>query len=113
MKEIKAILQPHMLNRVMDALHNCEHFPGATISDCQGQGRGGGAGGHYEPTQESIFFVKKVQLAIFCSDQACEHLVALIRKTARTGNPGDGIVVIADLERVARIRTDQEQDEAV
>lgn len=46
MKEIKAIIQPHMLTRVMDALHALPHFPGVTVSDCQGQGRGRGAGGH-------------------------------------------------------------------
>lgn len=113
MKEIKAIIQPHMLNRVMDALHNCEHFPGVTINDCQGQGRGRGKGGHFEPTQESIFFAKKVKLELFCSDSVCDHLVDVIRKAAHTGNPGDGVVMVADLVRVARIRTDQEQDEAV
>jgi nitrogen regulatory protein P-II 1 len=97
----------------MDALHNCEHFPGVTISDCQGQGRGSGKGGHYEPTQESIFFAKKVKLEIYCADAVCDHLVGVIRKAAHTGNPGDGLIAVADLARVARTRTDQEQDEAV
>lgn len=113
MKEIKAIVQPHMLAKVMDALHNCEHFPGATISDCQGQGRGRGRGGHYEATQETIFFAKKVKLEIYCSDGVCDHLVDVIRKAAHTGNAGDGLIAVADLSRVARIRTGQEQDEAV
>ena len=113
MKEIKAILQPHMLTKVMDALHNCEHFPGATISDCQGEGRGRGSGGHYEATQESIFFAKKVKLEVFCSDKVCDHLVDVIRKAAHTGNPGDGIIAVHDLSRVTRVRTQQEQDEAV
>ncbi|WP_428937742.1 P-II family nitrogen regulator [Fontivita pretiosa] len=113
MKEIKAIIQPHMLSKVMDALHNCEHFPGATISDCQGQSRGRGKGGHYEPTAESIFFAKKVKLEIVCSDNVCDQLVGVVQKAAHTGNPGDGLIVVADLTRVARIRTAQEQDEAV
>jgi nitrogen regulatory protein PII len=38
MKEIKAIIQPHMLTKVMEALHALPHFPGITISDCRGQG---------------------------------------------------------------------------
>jgi nitrogen regulatory protein P-II 1 len=113
MKEIRAIIQPHLLNKVMDALHNCEHFPGVTISDCQGQGRGRGAGGHYEATPETIFLGKKVKLEVFCGDDVCDHLVGVIRKAARTGNPGDGVIMVADLRRVARIRTDQEQDQAV
>ncbi len=113
MKEIKAIIQPHMLNKVMDALHECEHFPGVTIGDCQGQGRGRGKGGHFEPNQETIFYAKKVKLEMFCSDAACDHLVGVIRKAAHTGNSGDGIIMVADLSRLIRIRTGQEQDEAV
>ena len=113
MKEIKAIIQPHMLSKVMDALHNSEHFPGVTISDCQGQGRGSGKGGHFEPTQESIFFAKKVKLELFCADSVCDHLIGVIQKAAHTGNPGDGIVMVVDLPRVVRVRSGQEQDEAV
>jgi nitrogen regulatory protein P-II 1 len=113
MKEIKAIIQPHMLPRVMDALHAVPHFPGATVSDCQGQGRGRGAGGHYEPAEDTIFYAKKVRLEIFCADGICSQLVDVIRKAAHTGRPGDGLIVVIDVERVVRIRTGQEQDQAL
>ena len=113
MKEIKTIIQPHMLNRVLDALHACEHFPGVTISDCQGQGRGRGKGGHYEATDDTIFFAKKVKLEMTCTDTVCDHLVAVIRKAAHTGNPGDGLITVAAVDRVLRIRTDEIQDDAV
>lgn len=113
MKELKAIIQPHMLAKVMDALHNFEHFPGATISDCQGQGRGRGKHGHFEATADTVFYAKKVILEIVCSDGVCADLVAIVRKAAHTGNPGDGIIFVSDLGWVGRIRTDQEQDDAV
>ena len=113
MKEIKAIVQPHMLSKVMAALHACEHFPGVTISDCQGQGRGRGAGGHFEATQETIFFAKKVKLEMFCADDVSEHLIEVIQKAAHTGNSGDGVIMVADRPRVVRIRSGQQQDEAV
>ena len=113
MKEIKAIIQPHMLQRVMAALHELPHFPGVTVSDCQGQGRGHGAGGHFEATPESIFFIKRLKLEIFCADTIAEELVRIIQRTAHTGNQGDGVIMVADLDRVTRIRTGQEQDEAV
>lgn len=113
MKEIKAIIQPHMLSKVIDALHGCEHFPGVTISDCQGQGRGSGKGGHFEATQETIFFAKKVKLEILCADAVSDHLVSVISKAARTGNPGDGVITVAELARMIRVRSGQEQDEAV
>ncbi len=113
MKEIKAILQPHVLDRVLTALHGLSHFPGVTVSDCQGQGRGRGKGGAFRADEDTIFFSKKSKLEIFCADDVCDSLVDTIAKVAHTGNPGDGIIMIADLSRVVRIRTGQAQDEAV
>ena len=113
MKEIKVIIQPHMLNKVLDALHGCEHFPGVTISDCQGQGRGRGAGGHFEPTPDTIFLAKKVKLEMFCSDDVSDHLIGVIRKAAHTGRPGDGILVVRDLSHVLKLRTGEENDKAL
>ena len=113
MKEIKAIIQPHMLSKVMQALHALPHFPGVTVSDCQGQGRGSGAGGHFEATQESVFFAKKLKLELVCADAICDELVAVIQRAAHTGNPGDGVVMVVDLPRVVRIRSGAEQEEAV
>jgi nitrogen regulatory protein P-II 1 len=113
MKEIKAIIQSHVLGKVMERLHRLPHFSGATVSDCQGQGRGRGTGGHYVPTEDTIFFQKRVKLELFCSDAAAEEVVRTIREAAHTGNSGDGIVTVADLDQVVRIRTGQEQEEAV
>lgn len=113
MKEIKAIIQPHMLGKVIEALHALPRFPGVTISECHGQGRGRGKGGQYMPTEESIYFHERTKLEICCDDAACDELVALIRRTARTGNPGDGMITVADLTRVVRVRTGEEYQEAV
>jgi nitrogen regulatory protein P-II 1 len=112
-KEIKAIVQTHILPRVMETLHELPHFPGATISDCQGQGRGAGAGGRFEATEASIYFVRRTKLEIFCSDEAVDDLVKAIQVAARTGNPGDGLILVADVTRVVRIRNGQEQNDAV
>lgn len=113
MKEIKAILQPHALDRVMSALHLLPHFPGVTVSDCQGQGRGRGAGHRFLPDNEAVFFKRRCKLEIFCGDDACDEIVSVIQSAAHSGNPGDGVIMVADLARVVRIRTGEEQDEAV
>jgi nitrogen regulatory protein P-II 1 len=84
-----------------------------TVSDCQGQGRGGGKGGRYVPDEESIYFSKKTKLELFCSDAACDELVEVIKAAAHTGNPGDGIIIVVDLPRVVRVRTGDENDRAV
>lgn len=113
MKEIKAIVQPHMLQKIMDALHALPHFPGLTVSDCQGQGRGRGPGGHFEAATDTIFFTKKTKLEMFCDDHLADELVSIIQRAAHTGNPGDGIIMVVDLPRVVKIRTGAQQDQAV
>ena len=113
MKEIKAINQPHMLERVMQSLHELPHFSGVTVSECQGQARGAGPHGHYVATEQTIFFEPRTKLEMFCTDAVYEEVVRTIRQAAHTGNPGDGIIMVADLDQVVRIRTGEEQDEAV
>jgi nitrogen regulatory protein P-II 1 len=111
-KEIKAIIQPHMLDKVMLALRSLPHFPGVTVSDCHGQGRGRGPGGHYQPGQRDVFFAKQVKLEVFCDDAICEELVEAIRLNSHTGNSGDGIIMVADLPHVVRIRTGEREKDA-
>jgi nitrogen regulatory protein P-II 1 len=113
MKEIKAVIQSHMFTKVMESLHAIPHFPGATVSECEGQGRGRGTGGKYVPTVQSIFLSKMTKLEVICSDEICDELVRAIQHAAHTGNPGDGLVVVMDVARAVRIRTGQEQDAAV
>lgn len=113
MKEITAVIRPHMSSKVMDALHALPHFPGITINDCQGQGRGEGAGGHFEATSENVFFTERLRLEMVCSDSAADGLVEIIQAAAHTGNPGDGIITVADLSSAVRIRTGQAQEGAV
>ena len=113
MKEIVAIIQPFMLRKVMEALHGLPHFPGVTVSDVRGQGRGRGASGAFMITEDSIDYYSQVKLEMYCSDEHAVEMAKLIEKTARTGNDGDGIVVISDVDRVLRIRTGETQENAV
>ncbi len=113
MKEIKAVVQPHMLTKVIDALHALPHFPGMTVSDCLGQGRGLGAGGQYVATEKTFGFHKMTKVELLCSDAAVGEIVQVIQQAAHTGNPGDGMIMVVDLVGVVRIRTGQEQDQAV
>lgn len=113
MKQIIAIIKPHMLNRVLKTLHECEHFPGVTISDCAGSGRGRGVGGRYVAAADTLFLEPHKRVEILCSDPSADLLVQLLRESAHTGHPGDGMIAVHDLDRVVRIHTGQEQDDAV
>jgi nitrogen regulatory protein P-II 1 len=112
-KEIKAIIQPHMLSRVMRALHALPHFPGVTVTPARGQGRGRGAGGAFKVTEDGIDYHNKVALDVYCSEAVAAEIADAIRRAAHTGLEGDGLIVVADVERVIRIRTGESQEQAV
>jgi nitrogen regulatory protein P-II 1 len=113
MKKIEAIIDPEMLSRVISALHALEHFPGVTVSDAQGQGRGEGPGGKYVPHGPSWAFAKKTRLEILCTDADCDRLVDIISTAARLGEATHGIIAVMALEHVVRTRTGQQKDEAL
>jgi nitrogen regulatory protein P-II 1 len=113
MKKIEAIIDPEMLSRVLTAMHALDHFPGITVSDCQGQGRGEGPGGKYVPRGPSWAFARKTQIEVFCNDSEVDRLVTLISNAARMGDATRGIIAVIPLERVVRTRSGQEQEEAL
>jgi nitrogen regulatory protein P-II 1 len=113
MKEIKAIVQPHMVGKVMEALHALKHFPGATVTEVSGHGRGRGAGGQYQATLDTIYPKRKTRIEVVCDDASCDTLVKAIQTAAHTGNAGDGVVWVNSIDRVVRIRTGVEQEDAV
>lgn len=112
MKEIKAIVHSNMLQHVLKALHALPHVNGVTVSDCRGQGRGGGTE-EPPPAEQVLGFASKTKLEIFCDDEHVEQLVETIRAATHTGRPGGGIITVADLPLVVRIRTGERQEDAV
>ena len=112
MQQVTAIIHPHRLRPVIDALHTLSHFPGVTVTRVNGQGRGRGKGGKFLPDAENIFFHERCRLEIICNDSAGEEITRLIRDAAHTGNPGDGIVTVTQLALVLRIRTGELQADA-
>jgi nitrogen regulatory protein P-II 1 len=113
MKEIKAIIHPHMVSKVVLALHEIEHFPGFTLLDARGQGRGRGAGGAYVVTENDIDYHRKVVMVVVCSDEIAPTIAETIRNAAHTGHKGDGIIIVGELADVIRIRTGEQNDLAV
>jgi len=113
MKEIKAIIQPHMVSKVVRALHELPHFPGLTVLEARGQGRGRGAGGSYKITEDDIDYHPKAVLEVVCADTLAAEITRTIQQTAHTGNKGDGIITVRELTEVVRIRTGEQQEKAV
>ena len=113
MKQVKAIIKPHMSSKVIAALHELPHFPGLTLFEVSGQGRGSGPGGAYECKVENIFENKRRVIEVICADDLADGIAKTIRQAAHTGTQGDGLIVITNIADVIRIRSDERQEKAV
>ena len=113
MKEIKAIIQPFMLDNVLLALDAIAELPGLTVSQVLGWGKARGATVD-EPVREAGHsFAKKTKLEIVVADELAPRVVQAIVETARSGRPGDGKIFVSDVEQVVRIRTGERDEEAL
>jgi nitrogen regulatory protein P-II 1 len=113
MKQVTAIIQPHMLAKVERALHELPHFPGFTVLRAKGHGRGRAADHAYHATEWDMHEHDKLLLLIFCSDQLAPQIVETIRENAHTGLPGDGLIAASEVAQVMRIRTGEHGEDAV
>ncbi|MEI7767481.1 MAG: P-II family nitrogen regulator [Phycisphaerae bacterium] len=117
MKWIVAIIQPHRLEAVKQALTEVEVFR-LTVSDVQGYGRQKGHTEYFRGQPMQVNLIRKVRLDIAVNDNFVQPTVDAIIKGARsgTGNKGqigDGKVFVLPLERVVRISDGTDGTEAI
>lgn len=108
MKEIKAFIQPFMLSKITKALEEIPEFPGMSVSDVRGFGRG-----KLEKGITIVEYVPKVKIEIVAKDEMVDRIVETIERYAHTGNLGDGKIFVLDVERAVRIRTGEKDEEAI
>ena len=112
MKKIEAIIKPFKLTEVKDAiLKNGVH--GMTISEVKGFGRQRGHKEIYRGAEYIVDFVPKVKMEIFVSDDMVSNIVETIKENANTNQIGDGKIFILPVEKAIRIRTGEEDDDAL
>jgi len=113
MKKIEAIIKPFKLEDVKDALIE-SGIEGMTISEVKGYGRQQGHAELYRGAEYIVEFIPKVKIEIVVSNQEYADLVVnTIMHTANTGKIGDGKIFISDIEKSIRIRTGEEDEEAL
>ena len=112
MKYIIAIIQPHMLEEVKQALEDVE-VNLMTVSNVLGRGRQKGLTEYYRGAKEVGSLLKKIKLEIAVNEDFVEPTVNAIIKSARSGEVGDGKIFILDLPGVIRIRTGERGSAAI
>ena len=112
MKLVLAIVKPHRLDEVKEALREIG-VRGLTAVEAQGFGRQRGHTEIYRGAEYQVDFVPKVQVEIMAEDHEVDGIVDAIMKAARTGKIGDGKVFVLPADQVYRIRTGEMGPDAV
>ena len=112
MKLIKAIIRKEKLNEVLEALFKAE-VQGISVSTVRGHGGESETLETYRGSTVKMGLTEKVQLEIGVSDHFVDITVDTILKSARTGEVGDGKIFVMPVERVYRIRTGENDENAV
>ena len=106
MKRIEAIIQPHKLDDVREAL-KAIGVDGMTIYDVRGHGRQKGHKEVYRGHEYEVDLLPKSKIEIVIASDRVEESVNAIVEAARTGKIGDGKVFIYPIEEAIRIRSNE------
>jgi nitrogen regulatory protein PII len=112
MKKIEAVIKPHKLDEVKEALHALG-VTGMTAYDVKGFGRQKGHTEVYRGNEYTIDFVPKTKIELVVSDEMASKVEQAIVDAARTDKIGDGKVFTFDCVGAVRIRTGERGDEAL
>jgi nitrogen regulatory protein P-II 1 len=112
MKKIEAIIKPFKLDDVREALADID-ITGMTVSEVKGFGRQKGHTELYRGAEYMVDFLPKVKIELVVRTEDVERCIEAIMNTAQTGKIGDGKIFVTPVERVIRIRTGEEDNEAI
>jgi nitrogen regulatory protein P-II 1 len=112
MKKIEAIIRPHKLDEVREALLEAG-FRGMTILEVKGVGRQKGHTEVYRGSEYQVDFLPKIKLELVVTDSRLDDALSIILKVAKTGQVGDGKIFVLPAEEVIRVRTEESGEEAL
>ncbi|MFH7325541.1 P-II family nitrogen regulator [Desulfurivibrio sp. C05AmB] len=112
MKKVEAIIKPFKLDAVKEAL-TVLGIQGMTVTEVKGFGRQKGHTEIYRGAEYVVDFVAKVKVEIVVASEQVGQVVDTIVKTARNGTIGDGKIFVLPVESVCRIRTGEQDQDAI
>ncbi len=112
MKKIEAIIKPFKLEDVKDALAEIG-ITGMTVTEVKGYGTQKGHSELYRGAEYVVDFLPKIKMEMIVSEDMVEKTTSTIVEVARTGKIGDGKIFVSDIEKIIRIRTGEEDIEAI
>lgn len=112
MKKIEAIIQPHKLDEVKEALKGIG-VDGMTILEVRGHGRQKGHKEVYRGMEYQVDLLPKIKIEMVIPDARLDEITQTLAASARTGKLGDGKIFISDVQDAIRIRNDDTGEAAL
>ena len=112
MKKIEAIIKPFKLEDVKEALTEAG-ITGMTVSDVKGYGRQQGHSELYRGAEYVVDFLPKIKIELIVAEADVDSTINIIIEAAKTGKIGDGKIFVSPVEKIVRIRTGEEDEEAI
>lgn len=112
MKLLTAVLKPHRLDEVKEALR-AFGVDGLTVTEASGYGRQRGHTEVYRGAEYTVDLVPKVRIEVLVEDEDAEQLTEIVVQAARTGKIGDGKVWVLPVETAVRVRTGERGPDAL
>lgn len=112
MKKIEAIIQPHKLEDVKEALKSIG-VDGMTITEVRGHGRQKGHKEVYRGMEYQVDLLPKVKVELVIADTRQDEVLRTLTTAARTGKIGDGKIFVYNVADAIRIRNDDRGDAAL
>lgn len=112
MKKIEAVIQPHKLEEVKEALKSIG-IDGMTISEVRGHGRQKGHKEIYRGMEYQVDLLPKVKIEMVVTDDRKDEVVNTLVAAARSGKIGDGKIFVFNVEEAVRIRNDDRGEAAL
>ena len=112
MKLVIAIIQPHHLDAVREAL-TAAGIAGMTVTEVRGYGRQKGHTEIYRGAEYVVNFLPKLRIEIAVASDVADKAVEVITANARTGQIGDGKIFVTPIDHALRIRTGETDSDAL
>ena len=112
MKLVTAVIKPHKLEEVKEAL-KAIGMPGMTVDEVKGFGRQGGHTETYRGAEYTVDLLTKVRVEVLCAEADVDRVVDTIMHAARTDKIGDGKIWVTPVSTMVRIRTGERDGEAL
>ena len=112
MKIVMAIIKPFKLEEVRDAL-TAVGVHGLTVTEVKGYGRQKGHTEIYRGAEYAVSFLPKLKIEVAVASELLDTVIDAITATARTGQIGDGKIFVTSLEKAVRIRTGEQDTDAL